>query len=537
MDAVLTVDDESEESHVYAYNVRDEIIHISQAKSGRKGYFCLGCKREMQACITKIENRSSYFRHDPKGVEPTRKCTYSDETYRHQLAKEILQRIKKIKVPAVYKYPPKGVSGLANLLVEDRYVEAEYVENETCFYEDDNGEIRWGKKKDLGDRYLLVKPDVTFFDSDYQPILFIELVATHAPSVEKLVKIKRLGVDTIQVKIPKDSPEEIERSFFTTDKTKWLYSHEQERTKYVPISHPDAAGVPPIDELQRKLFEETYECRAAQIRSLIRGFRKCLESKPYKDIKAGIRDEISRVEKNTTDNQERLQRLQDRYRASITAKYSEQIRGIDEQEEALRGEEERLREDAVRAEEDNRREAAELDRAAGVLDIDITAAIRGLGGNRESFEERKREIELEEISVDRDIAAEEGRVEQIRATASRLPERFEELESAARSKFEQLEGEEAAGIAGIREARIQLPSRFEREGVELEERFAGLRDTAARTVESRDTATGSDLSRRLKNLLDAGGLLADFEIHKSAYSRNRKAWQCFNKRTYKNWEN
>ncbi len=85
---------EKDEGNVYASNVEDKIIHISEARSGKKGYFCLGCSREMQAVKSKIENYRSYFRHDPKGVEPNRKCTYSDETHRHKLAKDILQQIE-----------------------------------------------------------------------------------------------------------------------------------------------------------------------------------------------------------------------------------------------------------------------------------------------------------------------------------------------------------------------------------------------------------------------------------------------------------
>lgn len=94
--------DYNEENNVYANNVKGKVIHISEACSGRKGYFCLGCERELQAIISKIENRISYVRHDLKAVKNQKKCTYSDETYRHKLAKEILQRIKKIKVPVVY---------------------------------------------------------------------------------------------------------------------------------------------------------------------------------------------------------------------------------------------------------------------------------------------------------------------------------------------------------------------------------------------------------------------------------------------------
>ena len=411
------MEEEKDEGNVYAYNTGGKIIHISEAGSGKKGYFCLGCERQMQAVKFKIENYQSYFRHDPQGVEPNKKCTYSDETHRHKLAKNILQIIKKIKVPPVYKYPPKGQEGLANILVEDRFIEAHTVENETCFYENENGEIKWGKKKDVDERFLLIQPDVTFFDKDYRPILFIELVATHGLTLEKRVKIRRLGIDTIQVRIPRDSPEAIENTFYNSEKIKWVYNNEQERAEYLPVSNPDAVGVPPIDELQRKLFEESFECRAAQIRSFIRGINKCLASKPYRETEGEIRAAISRVEGNTADNKERLHGLQEEHRAAITGKYSERRAGIklveaelDRRSADLNRQEAEFRAEAAAAENYFRREAAkfdteatELDAKSGLLELRVSEAIAILGGNRQSFEEGKREIEREEAAIDLNI--------------------------------------------------------------------------------------------------------------------------------------
>ena len=47
-----------------------------------------------------------HFAYDPKDAENKGKCSFSDETYRHQLAKDSLQYIKQITVPALYKYSP-----------------------------------------------------------------------------------------------------------------------------------------------------------------------------------------------------------------------------------------------------------------------------------------------------------------------------------------------------------------------------------------------------------------------------------------------
>ena len=164
--------------NVYALNVEDEIVYVEDVERGRKGYFCIGCKQQMQAVKPKVTNIRAYFRHDVK-FTGSKKCTYSDETYRHKLAKEVLQDYKRIKVPPLYKYPPKGIEGVPSLIRESTYIEAAKVKIEVPFFEDENGEIRFGKEDNNGDRFLIVQPDVTFFNFKNEPILFVELAATH----------------------------------------------------------------------------------------------------------------------------------------------------------------------------------------------------------------------------------------------------------------------------------------------------------------------------------------------------------------------
>jgi len=161
----MDVNEKEEIQNTYASNVEDNIIHISEAESGRKGYFCLGCKREMQAVISKMANRISYFRHDFTANKGLPKCTYSDETYRHKLAKEILLRLKMIKVPALYKYPPKNIEGQPVLIEESKYVTAHHVEQELSFFENEEGVINWNKTINIANANLLVRPDIIFFNA------------------------------------------------------------------------------------------------------------------------------------------------------------------------------------------------------------------------------------------------------------------------------------------------------------------------------------------------------------------------------------
>ncbi|MCX6312827.1 MAG: hypothetical protein NT084_14485, partial [Bacteroidetes bacterium] len=323
---------EFDDNNVYAKNIEGGTIHISEAASGRKGYFCLGCDREMQAVISRIQYRASYFRHDPKAVLGQPKCTYRDETYRHRLAKIILARLKSLHVPALYKYPPKGENGLAVLIEEAKTIEAFSVGLEKEFYEDENGKIHCVPNKESDDKFLVIRPDVTFFDKDNKPILLVELVATHKLSDDKKIKLKRLGIDVIQIKIPKDSPESIEKCLLTGEKTKWIYSHVEENTEYVPVSSGNTTGISPIDEEQRKLFEETFVCRRAQINNLVRTIKRCLESKPYRDIEQSLRGELSRVEGNTEEHRERLNKLRKDFGERVDRKFESESRKIENEE-------------------------------------------------------------------------------------------------------------------------------------------------------------------------------------------------------------
>lgn len=342
--------------NVYALNTKDETIHISEAESGRKGYFCLGCKRALQAVMQTKENRISYFRHDHNALKGEGLCTYSDETYRHKIAKEYLINFKKVKVPAVYKYPPKGTEGIANLISKEKYIEASFVIPELSFYEDDDGVIHYEKVFPDTKKYnLLIRPDITFFDNQSKPILLIELVATHKLTEEKKLKIKHLGIDCVQITIPKDSPEKIEKVFDSTKNTKWIYNYEQESREYIPTSIPGGEGISLVDEDQRKFFEESYTCRNSQIRNLIRTIKRCLASEQYGGIVGNLESEISRTEGNSdterdnldrirTDHELRIEALREGLRAKVNQRYKDNIGRIISERARLDAEEQQLQE-------------------------------------------------------------------------------------------------------------------------------------------------------------------------------------------------
>lgn len=318
---------EKQEHHdnVYAFNHNFKEIHISDIPYSERGirakYYCMGCKEQMQA--VKSVRRLPHFRHHTHPNSPKRKCTYSDESYRHKLAKDILEVKKAIKVPKVYKYDPERLNP-AKFLKDSEIIMCHKVLKEHHLFEDVNGELKIMHKPDTSlVAGLWVKPDVMFLNKKGEPILLIEIVATHKVDVDKQVKYKRIGIDTVSVTIPKDSPQNIENVFNQTSRTKWIYNYEEERTDYLRLPNSNSDTLSEIDKIQRKFFEETYKCRKTELGELIRSIERLLETEQYKQIERDIRSEIQRIERATKTAQDELERLRNKHGARGISKYSE----------------------------------------------------------------------------------------------------------------------------------------------------------------------------------------------------------------------
>ncbi|TDE09162.1 competence protein CoiA family protein [Dyadobacter psychrotolerans] len=312
------------DDHSYALNLLDELQHISQVERGRKGYFCPGCRQRMIA--RKGDIKIHHFAHDPQDVERRGKCSYSDETIRHKLGKEILQHLKHVKVPSLRKYPADGQSGGVQIIRESWTVEADSVAVEMPFYENEEGKIVWGRdldwKTDSG-KFLQIQPDVTFFDETGKPILLIELVATHKISEDKYLKIRNLGIDTIQVSLPTGPSPEIEETFHKTARTKWVYNYERENTEYQHVPPRAGQDISLGDEFEKGLanFERTYECKAFELKEAIRRFRRYLES-----------EQLQALENQSTKKYDELREIQqhiesngENYRKQLTERSQQDL--------------------------------------------------------------------------------------------------------------------------------------------------------------------------------------------------------------------
>lgn len=89
--------DNSEKLNDWAKLVTDKHLHISFAKSGLQGYYCIGCSKEIQAVKRKNPNHKDYYRQNAANVDKnTVECTFSSEDYRNKLAGHIFARIRAI---------------------------------------------------------------------------------------------------------------------------------------------------------------------------------------------------------------------------------------------------------------------------------------------------------------------------------------------------------------------------------------------------------------------------------------------------------
>ena len=320
---------DSDEHFDFAFRERDQKeIHITEVppeEKGKNGYRCLGtnCGNQLVAVpVRKNPKHKPYFRHAPINFKKGEKaCSFSNRKYREALASSILTRLKTIKVPPVYKVNPRNLDEY-KLIEESKFVDAYSVQSEVTFYEDKEGVIQHGKNPQIDKKFIVRRPDVVFFNKEKQPILFVELVVTNKLNDDKIADLYRLGIDTIEIQIPKTSEEDIENCFKTIKNTKWVYNEKESKANYLQIPRRDSQRILESDELENRLFKESYNCRVFRIKDIIRGIGICLESESFAKSKLYFDSEISRVTQNTESANQRLGDLEESNRRDALARNS-----------------------------------------------------------------------------------------------------------------------------------------------------------------------------------------------------------------------
>jgi hypothetical protein len=522
----------NEQDSDWAKNVEGDPIHISQAKSGAQGYYCMGCDKEMQAVKRLNLNYKSYFRHHVKDVDTSKvECVHASRVYREKLAYFYYQRTKTIIVPDIYKYPPKGVEGHPMLLREKETIIAYKVEKEVTFYEDENGLIHQGKNISVDERFLWIRPDAVFFDKDDKPILFIEFVITHKLDTDKLNKLQRLGINTVQIIIPKLPEEELEKAISKVSKIKWAYNEIESNTEYIQLPTGNTEGIPQIDEEQRKLFEESYKCRTAQLNNLLRSINRSLESQSYKGKERLFEQEIQRLETATREHQSRLDDVQTRIKVEVHGELKSSREKLEERRRKLGERNSNLESRYLKRREKLREEKADIDR-----EIELKYNI----GRVEA--EIRREFGVQEADIDymqRVVSKQEEYLEGDTRKESRFRNNFERRKAELGKEFGELERKEQDDFNKYK-GKIE-PENEEQRALQLEienslrVEFEGRYKQIAERVSNRDVQSGDELSDRIKAILEIRGFIDSYENEKSTLERYRKGVSIFKSGTWKEW--
>ncbi|TYZ12678.1 hypothetical protein FY528_05145 [Hymenobacter lutimineralis] len=344
----------------FALTPDDKEIHILDAERKFKGYRCIGCRRDVFARKGQIND--PHFAHLATHKDKTEKCTYSNETYRHAKAKEILLRIKQVQVPNVYAAYPADYTGQVPRLAKACTVSAVKVLAERNVYINEVGDIQWVRRSEAakfddqgGTWDFLVRPDIIFLDADDKPILFIEIVATHEASEQKLARLHLLKINTIEIVVPKSfEPEHIEGLLYVTSHTQWLYNVQRATYRFdVATASALAAGSVGVAQLPGGIYEqgETIRCRRARLDNALRYIAKCMGRPEIVEAKREVSAAQERGEGFVADRQAERQERESRLGAEVRARFDRYREERSERRRQIRVDEKQLDRDIQHQEE------------------------------------------------------------------------------------------------------------------------------------------------------------------------------------------
>ncbi len=355
----------------------------------------------------------------------------------------------------------------------------------------------------------------SFFNEKGTPILLIEIVATHDLDKSKIFKIESIGIDTLKVKIPKCSKEEIENTFLTTDNTEWVYNYERESTEYIRIPKRSVDTISSINEFQRRIVKsgESYECKKARINNLTRKINGCLESEQFRNTKETITKELQRVEENTERNRIRLRELQEEYKREVEKEFeSETVRFENEErkfsnrfgelEERYLIKAEKLRDSHNNYESPDQ---GEIDR------IEEEQRERGLYGL--TIEERMDGIRREKEGIENCIKHTSNKIREEDDDFWRIEDEIREISRKIIRESEK-----------YRENRERIESEFNRNREDLVQEF-----------ERSDFTRASSIGKRIKEIVDGGKLLSIIEQGTRDFIELRIAQKHLKSETCRDW--
>lgn len=553
---------DSDEHFDFAFRERDQKeIHITEVppeEKGKKGYRCLGtnCGNQLVAIpVRKNPKYKPYFRHAAINLKKgERACSFSNRKYIEALASSILTRLRRIKVPPIYKVNPQNLDEY-KLIEESKFIDADSVQSEVTFYEDKEGVIQYGKNPQIDKKFIVRRPDVVFFNKEKQPILFIELVVTNELTDDKIADLFRLGIDTIQIIIPKTSEEDIEKCFQTIKNTKWVYNEKESKTNYLQIPRRDSQRILESDELKNRLFKESYNCRVFRVKDTIRGIGICLESESFAKSKLYFDSEISRVTQNTEIANQRLGDLEESNRRDALARNSNEEDNEDRKYKNLDkryiAEKSRL-EDAIYAGSVDQKfraeiiasikfEEAEIKRIEQES-IDFEAEIRERIQNEFSFSIRREREEIDSLeetirtSIARELASTNSDIQFFgllhddipRVTAEKFRKQIESLDTEIKRLGEQERGLENSVFVEF-SAKIQFE---ESEITRIRKEEGNIEESTGKEFDREIKNNTRGLSKEFTRLLEIQGVGHNYKEFKLIEERYKVARKFLGKRTW-----
>ncbi|WP_131458164.1 hypothetical protein [Jiulongibacter sediminis] len=450
--------------------------------------------------------------------------------------------MKKIKVPPIKVF--NATKENYKVLRASQFIEAAYVRNECPAFENSNGEIEHRHVSPEERFDLFIKPDVTFFDKHDKPILFIELVATHKIDNQKLFKIRSLGIDTVQVLVPRESDIGIRKALLSTSNTKWVFNNEQESTKYDHIQSGVNSTVLKTDEFERDLSQrsETSKCRISEIKNFIRRIGKEVGSEQFRNSVQKIREQIQRVEENTERERREIEKRIVKLSGEISTEFRDEGRRINSAISDASMESGRVDQLVDEA----KKEYSDLERRYLIKRNKLEIEERKLGERKDNYKpDCQPEIERIENEL-RECGAEQNTLEELERRISRDREDktsyFESERRRLKRETEDTEksiqriSEDLRGLPDqIEKSEVLLREDFERRRIELGERFEELRARTIDAIENENPGELPELVKHFDSLLSGRRILDDEEDRSSEFKLLRKIKESIERKSYKNW--
>lgn len=334
----------------YAFDEHGQEVHISVAVLGGS-YRCQHCDNALIAKAKHSNLVEAHFAH--KVMDAERPCTFSNESYRHAKAKQLLVARLRVMVPAVYAAPPEGYVGKVPRLALPREVVAASAVRERNIYVTEDAELiveprEPGEPFDeqQGRRRLLARPDVVFYDETGHPILLIEIHAEHRCGEEKIGRLQQYGIDTIEITIPRHyDASAIEALFDVTRNTIWLYNGQRAAYHFMPSdSLLSGEGSISAAELPGPVSDraETLKCRINRLEGALFSVRGVVGRTDVAAENARYQEHAERGQHFIEAEQEKRRERDARLGASVRERMEAYRRQLAELEEERRAKEEDL---------------------------------------------------------------------------------------------------------------------------------------------------------------------------------------------------